>query len=185
MLDALFKELEQKMDKAVESLDHELLALRTGRASTAMVEGVSVPAYGGDSPLNQVATINTPDASTIAVQPWDPTLMAAIEKALLAANLGMTPNNDGKIIRLNVPALTEETRKEMVRKAHHLAENGRIAVRGVRRHANDEIKKNEKSHEIGEDEMKRFLDRVQKRTDEHVKRIDEHMDKKEKEIMEV
>lgn len=185
MLDVLFKELEQKMDNAVESVDHELHALRTGRASTAMVEGVTVPAYGSDTPLNQVATINTPDAATIAVQPWDPTLMATIEKALLAANLGMTPNNDGKIIRLNVPAMTEETRKDMARQAHKVAEDGRVAVRNIRRHANDEIKKNEKEHEIGEDDKKRFLDRVQKRTDDHVKRIDKHMAKKEQEIMEV
>lgn len=185
MLEGLFNEAEEKMDKAVAAVDHELTTLRTGRASASMVEGVQVQAYGSAMPINQVATISTPDASTIAVQPWDAGLLATIEKALLAANLGMTPSNDGKIIRLRVPSLTEETRKEMVKKAHAVAEQGRIAVRNIRRHANDHIKANEKEHEITEDDKKKFLDQIQKKTDAHVKRIDELMAKKEKEIMTV
>lgn len=185
MLDELFGDAETNMNKAVQAVDHDLKSLRTGRASTAMVEAIVVAAYGTDNPLRQLATINTPDASTILIQPFDPNLLASIEKALLAANLGMTPNNDGKIIRLHVPALTEETRKEMVKKAHKLAEHGRVAVRNVRRHANDEIKKTEKQHEISEDDRKRFLDRVQKMTDEYVQKIDTVMTAKEKEIMQV
>jgi len=185
MLEDLFKDAEAKMDKAVNSVDHELQTLRTGRASVDSVDGVTVSAYGSDTPLNQVATVSTPDAATILVQPWDQGLLASVEKGLLAANLGMTPNNDGKIIRLNVPPMTEESRKLMVKKGHDLAEHGRIAVRNVRRHSNDEIKKNEKNHDISEDERKRFLDRMQKITDAHTKKIDELLQKKEKEIMHV
>lgn len=185
MIEELVKEADAAMNKGVETVERDLAALRTGRASAALVEGVTVPAYGGESPLNQVATVGTPDAATIAIQPWDASLTGAIEKALLAANLGMTPTNDGKTIRLNVPPLTEETRKEMVKKAHAVAEHGRVSVRNNRRHFNDEIKKDEKAHDIGEDEMKRLLDKIQKQTDAHVARIDEMMHKKEKEIMEI
>lgn len=185
MLDKLLEDTEQKMDKAVGAADRDLKALRTGRASTVMVEGVTVTAYGSETPLNQMATVSTPDAATIVIQPWDPGQLETIEKALMAANIGMTPNNDGKLIRLNVPALTEETRKEMVKKAHQAAEHGRVAVRNIRRHANDEVKKIEKEHEINEDERKRHLDKIQKKTDGHVKKIDELLAQKEEEIMQV
>lgn len=185
MLEELFSDAENKMDKAVEKTEHDLRSLRTGRASIDLVDGVTVSAYGTDTPLNQVATVSTPDAATILVQPWDVGLLASVEKSLLAANLGMTPNNDGKIVRLNVPPMTEESRKQMVKKAHDVAEQGRVAVRNVRRHANDEIKKTEKSHDISEDDRKRFLDRIQKNTDSHTKRIDELLQKKEQEIMHV
>lgn len=184
-LKVIFKDSEEKMDKAVEAVDRDLKGIRTGRASASMVEGVKVMAYGAETPINQVASITTPDASTIMVQPWDVNVLAAVEKGLLAANLGMTPSNDGKIIRLNVPSLTEEKRKEMVKKAHAIAEHGRVSVRTVRRHINDEIKKIEKEHAITEDERKRYLDQIQKKTDAHIAKIDEHMTKKEHEIMKV
>lgn len=185
MLEELFAETERKMDKAVETLDRELKSLRTGRSSVSMVDHVMVDAYGTRTPLNQIASINTPDASTIMIQPWDINILAAVEKTLLAANLGLTPNNDGKVIRLNVPALTEETRRDMVKKAHEIGEGGHIAVRNIRRHTNDEIKKTERNHEITEDERKRFLDDIQKKTDGHIARIDELVRKKETEIMKV
>jgi ribosome recycling factor len=181
----MIEDVDATMDKAIEAVERDLMALRTGRASTSLVEGVKVAAYGTESPLNHLATINTPDATSIVIQPFDPNQIAAVEKAILAANIGMTPNSDGKAIRLRVPALTEETRKEMVKKAHAIAEHGRVSVRNQRRQFNDEIKKKEKAHETSEDEAKRLLDEIQKHTDRHIKRIDELMAAKEKEIMQV
>lgn len=180
-----FKEAKAKMDKAVEVVEHNLNTLRTGRASPTMIEGVGVEAYGTETPINQLATITTPDASTIAIQPWDQNILGAVEKGILKANIGLTPNNDGKMIRLNVPQLTEESRKDMVKRAHEIAEEGRVAIRNVRRHANDEIKKKEKSGDISEDESRKMQDRVQEVTDQHIKEIDTFLEKKEKEIMTV
>ena len=185
MPEALTKEADDKMDKAVRVVEHELGALRTGRASASLVQGVSVAVYGTQTPLPQIATISTPDGSTIMIQPWDKTILGAVEKAILQANVGLTPNNDGKVIRLNVPPLTQETRKEMVKKSHVIAEEGRVAVRNIRRHVNDEIKKKEKEKALTEDEMKKLLEQVQKKTDEHTKKIDAHLAAKEKEIMTV
>lgn len=185
MLEELFRDTEDKMDKAVEATDRDFQSLRTGRASTDLLNGVTAHAYGADTPLNQLATISTPDAATILIQPWDVSQLPAVEKAIHAANLGMTPNNDGKVIRLNIPQMTEEKRKEIVKKAHDIAEHGRIAIRNIRRHSNDEIKKTEKNHEISEDERKRYLDKVQAKTDAHIKRIDELLAKKEQEVMHV
>lgn len=185
MLENIIKEANQKMDKSVESLERDLATLRTGRASAEVLNGVMVEAYGAQSPINQVATVNTPDAASIIIQPWDPSIVAAIEKAILSANIGLTPSNDGKIIRLNIPPLTEESRKEIVKKAHEMAEAGRVGIRNIRRHMNDEIKKAEKAHDISEDEGKRLHDQVQKTTDGHVKTIDSLLAAKEKEIMHV
>src|SRR5690242_6522038 len=134
MLDKITKESEEKMKKALQVVEHELGGLRTGRASVQLVDRVRVSVYGQESPLAAVATVSTPDASTIMIQPWDKGVLGAIEKAILQANIGLTPNNDGKVIRLSVPALTQETRKEMVKKAHGIAEEGRVAVRNIRRH---------------------------------------------------
>lgn len=185
MLEELFRETEDKMDKAVEATEREFQSLRTGRASTDLLSGVTAHAYGADTPLNQLATISTPDASTILIQPWDMGQLPAVEKAIYAANLGLTPNNDGKVIRLNIPPMTEEKRKEIVKKAHDMAEHGRIAIRNIRRQANDEIKKTEKNHEISEDDRKRYLDKVQAKTDAHIKKIDELLARKEQEVMHV
>jgi len=185
MLKEILKETQEKMKKAVEATDRELKSLRTGRASTSLVESVVVEAYGTNTPLKGLATISTPDPRTIQIQPWDRNLLGAIEKAILAANLGLTPNNDGRVIRLNIPALTEERRKELVKVAHKMAEEGRVAVRNVRRSANEEIKATEKRHEISEDEREKTIQDVQKLTDERIAEIDKHLAAKEKEILEV
>jgi ribosome recycling factor len=185
MLKDLYKEADHKMEKAVEATDHELQSIRTGRASTGLVENLHVSAYGTESPMKQLATITTPDARTIQIQPWDPSVMQAIEKAILAANIGLTPNNDGRLIRINIPPLNEERRKELVKVAKHTAEEGRVAIRNVRRHVNDEIKELEKKHDISEDERDRALDEIQKKTDQHIKDVDALLATKEEEIMEV
>ena len=185
MIDALMKDSEAKMKKAAEHVDHELAGLRTGRASTHLLDGVLVGMYGAESPIVQLATISTPDGSTILIQPWDKGAVGPIEKAILAANIGLTPSNDGKVVRLHIPTLTEETRKEVVKKAHGIAEEGRIAIRNIRRHVNDEIKKAEKDKKVSEDDAKKNLDKIQKLTNQHIKIIDGHVAKKEAEIMKV
>jgi ribosome recycling factor len=185
MLTEIEKQTRAKMPKAIEALEHELATLRTGRATTALLDGVTVDAYGTPSPLNQVASVSTPDAKTLVIQPWDKNVAGAIEKAILAANLGFTPNNDGRVIRINIPPPTEERRKELVKTAHAIAEKGRVAVRGIRRHSNDELKKAQKSHDISEDERDLFLEKIQKMTDEKIEQIAEILEAKEKEILEV
>ena len=185
MLKDIIKQSQEKMKKAVEAVERELKTLRTGRASTSLVETLMVPAYGTEQPLKATATISTPDARTIQIQPWDRNLLGAIEKAILAANLGLTPNNDGRVIRLNIPVPTEERRKELVKVAHKMGEDGRVAVRNIRRHTNEEIKATEKRHEISEDDREKAIQTVQKQTDEWIAEIDKHLAAKEKEIMEV
>jgi ribosome recycling factor len=184
-LNEMYKTSQDKMHKAVEAVDHEFASLRTGRASVALIDNVQVDAYGSKMPLKQVGTISTPDARTIMIQPFDKNQMAAIDKALLAANLGMTPTNDGKNIRLVIPPLTEERRKELVKLARKMAEDGRVAVRNIRRHANDEIKKTEKNHEITQDDRDKATHKTQEMTDKYIKEIDELLARKEKEVMEV
>ena len=185
MLKEIHKQTQEKMKKAIETLDRELKSLRTGRASISLVENLVVPAYGTDTPLKGLATIATPDARTLTIQPWDRNLLGAIEKAILAANLGLTPNNDGRVIRINVPLLTEERRKELVKVAHKMAEEARVAVRNLRRHAIEEIRATEKRHEISEDDREKARAEVQKYTDAFIADVDKHMATKEKEIMEV
>ena len=184
-LENVIKEMEEKMKKALQVVEHELGALRTGRASIQLVDRVRVPVYGQESPLAQIATVSTPDAATIMIQPWDKGVLAMVEKAILQANIGLTPNNDGKVIRLHVPTLTQETRKEMVKKAHGIAEEGRVAVRNVRRHGVEEIKKKEKEKVVSEDDAKKAQETLQKKTDEYIKKIDGVLAHKEKEIMTV
>ena len=173
------------MEKAVAVVEEDLSSLRTGRASTHLLDGITVSAYGSESPINQLATVTTPDGMTIMIQPWDKGVVGAVEKAILQANIGLTPSNDGKVIRLNIPPLTEESRKEIVKRAHAIAEDGRIAVRNIRRHMNDEVKRREKDAELSEDEGKKLLDEIQKLTNDHIKAIDEHLKLKETEIMTV
>lgn len=185
MMEAIIKEANEKMNKAINVVEHELGALRSGRASVHLIDGIKANVYGTETPINQLGTVTTPDGSTIMIQPWDKGVLAAIEKAILQANIGLTPNNDGKVIRLNVPALTQDTRKEMVKRAHAAAEEGRVAIRNVRRHINDQIKKGEKDHEITEDESKKLQEQIQKKTDEHIKKVDDMLAAKEKEIMTV
>ena len=179
------KKTKAHMDKAVEVLRDELKTLRTGRASLGILDAVRVDYYGTPTPLNQVANLSVPDPTLIVIQPWDQTLISAIEHAIQKANLGLNPMNDGKVIKLPVPSPTQERRKELVKIAHDYAERARTAVRNVRRDGNDELRKQEKDKAISEDDMHRGLDEVQKLTDEHIKLISDVLAAKEKEIMEV
>lgn len=185
MLDDLKKQYAQKMDKAVEVLVHAFNSIRTGRASLTLLDGIEVEAYGTRMALNQVASLNTPDARTITIQPFDQNQVPVIEKAIRASNLGINPNNDGRIIRLTIPQLTEERRKELVKLAHKYAEEHRVAIRQVRHQFIDDIKKLEKDKAISEDDRHRETEVVQKITDEHIKKLDAELRKKEAEIMEV
>ena len=173
------------MEKAVEAVRREFSGVRTGKASPALLETIRVDAYGSKLPLNQVATINVPEPRMLLVQPWDKGLMAVVEKAIRTSDLGLNPANDGNVIRVPIPALNEERRREMVRLLHKLAEEGRIAVRHARHEANKAIKSQEQAHEIGEDEARRQTDEVQKLTDEYIARIDHLLKAKEEEVMEV
>jgi ribosome recycling factor len=179
------KRTKAHMDKAVEVLRDELKTLRAGRASLGILDAVRVDYYGTPTPLNQVANLSVPDPTLIVIQPWDQTLISAIEHAIQKANLGLNPMNDGKVIKLPVPSPTQERRKELVKIAHDYAERARTAVRNVRRDGNDELRKQEKDKAFSEDDMHRGLDEVQKLTDEHVKLISDVLAAKEKEIMEV
>lgn len=179
------KEVNAHMDKSVEAIRHELGTVRTGKASPSFLDLVRVEAYGQQMPLNQMATISAPEPRLLVVSPFDPSQVGAIEKALLASDLGLTPSSDGKVIRLPIPALTEERRKELVRVTHKIAEEGRIAIRNIRHEANKRIQAAQKSGEISEDEMHRQLKEVQDLTDGHIRTIDEMLERKEKEVMEV
>ena len=178
-------ETEKRMKGAVEAFQGELTTLRTGRASLALVDGINIDYYGSQTPLNQVAALSVPDPTTITIAPWEPKVLAEIEKALLRSNLGLTPNNDGKVVRLNIPALTEERRKELVKVAHEVAEEARNEIRQIRREGNESIKDLEKSKEISEDQMHDGQEQVQNLTDNYVGRVNDILEKKEQEIMEV
>jgi ribosome recycling factor len=181
----VLKEYEERMAFAVEAHKDELARLRTGRASLTLVDGITVEYYGAQTPLNQVASLSVPEPTTIMIAPWEPKVLADIERALLKSNLGLTPNNDGKVIRLSIPALTEERRRELVKIAHDDAEQARNEIRQIRRDGNDHIRKMEKNKEISEDQMHDGLDSIQKLTDNYVGKINEILENKEKEIMEV
>jgi len=182
----LFADAEQRMEKAVESLKREFAKIRTGKATVSLLDGVKVEYYGSAVPLSQVANISVPEPRLLVVQPWDKKIVGDIEKAILTADLGLNPSNDGNLIRVPIPPLTEERRKEMVRFAHKLAEEARVAVRNVRRDVNDGLKKKLKDGDISEDEFHRAHDKtVQELTDDHVDGIDRALAAKEKELMEV
>ena len=176
-------EMSEKMEKSVETFKIELSKVRTGRASLALLEGIMVDAYGSSLPLNQVGTLTIPESRMIAIQPWDPQMLPAIDKALLKASIGLTPVSDGKIIRLNIPQLTEERRKELVKQVKKVAEEFRVAVRNARRDAIDTLKKQKKDKEISEDDLFRLQDEAQSETDTYVKQIDDITVSKEKEVM--
>ena len=184
MTDEVLKDSEQKMLKAVESFQRELTHIRTGRANPSLLDGIKADYYGTEVPINQVASISIPEPRTIAIQPWEKGMAGKIEKAILKSDLGITPNNDGSFIRLNIPALTEERRKDLVRMVRNTAEDFRVSVRNIRREANDWLRKAEKSSDISEDELKRRQTKVQDLTDEHIQEIDNILQEKEKEIME-
>jgi len=184
-MNELMKELEQRMVGDVESFKGDLARLRTGRASLVLLDGVNVSYYGNPTPLNQVASLTVPDPTTIMIAPWEPKVLAEVEKALLRSDLGLTPNNDGRVVRLNIPPLTEERRRELVKLANSYAEQARNEARQIRRDGNDRLKKMEKAKEISEDQMHDGQDRVQKLTDAYVGKIAEVLQNKEKEILEV
>jgi len=185
MTKEVIKNMGAQMDKTIDSLRKEYQKVRTGRASTALLDDIKIDYYGTPTPLNQVATLAVPEPRTITLQPWEGKMIAVIEKAILNANLGLTPANDGKVIRLNLPALTEERRKDIVRQLKKMAEDAKVAARNIRRDAIDELKKMEKDKKISEDDLKRGEKEVQDVTNIHVAKIDEVLAHKEKEVMEV
>ena len=182
-LKGLFTETSKRMAAAVEHVRHELAGVRTGRASVTLLDSVHVEAYGAKMPLNQVAGLSIPEPALIVAQPFDPSLIGAIEKAIRSSDLGLNPANDGKVIRIPLPSLTEERRKELSRVVHKLAEEGRNAVRQVRRDANDRLKKLLKDHAISEDDEKKGLDEVQKLTDANVRLVDDLQKKKDVDLL--
>ncbi len=185
MVKDLIKETENHMKMTIEATKKEFHSVRTGRASAGVLDRVLVDYYGNPSPLNQVASVTIPDPRTIVIQPWDKTLLVAVEKAILKADLGLNPVNDGTVIRLPVPQLTEERRKELVKVVRKEAEEKRIAIRNLRRDANDKIKALEKGNKVTEDESKKGLEETQKLTDKYITEIDKLLAQKEKEILEV
>ncbi|RUM34465.1 MAG: ribosome recycling factor [Desulfobulbus sp.] len=185
MANEVVDQVRTKMESSVEALKRELVKIRTGRASLALLDGIKVDAYGSLLPVDQVGTMTIPESRMIVIQPWDPQMLPVIEKAILSSDLGLTPANDGKVIRLTIPQLTEERRKELVKHVKKVAEEFKVAVRNVRREANDSLKQMKKDKEISEDEMFRLQDEAQKATDSFVKQIDEIAAGKEKEVMEV
>ena len=176
---------EDRMKKSVGALETDYLALRTGRASAAIFDKVRVDYYGQETPLNQVASVSVPEARLVVIQPWDKSLLGAIEKAIQKSDLGLNPSNDGKLLRINFPPLTQERRKELAKKAKSIGEEAKVAARNLRRKANDDIKKEEKAGELTEDDVKETLEDIQKITDKAIKDIDDIVANKEKEIMEV
>lgn len=178
-------EMKKRTDKALEALSHELGAIRTGRASIAILDHVKVDYYGTLTPVNQLATLAVPESRTITIQPWDSSATHAIEKAIMTSDLGLMPTNDGKIIRINMPPLTEERRKEFVKLAKKYGEECKVGIRNIRRDANESLKKLEKDKAISEDELKKLVKDVQDITDRQIGRVDEMIAQKEKDIMEV
>ncbi len=182
-LKGLFAEVNKRMDGQLEFVRKELAGVRTGRASTGLLDTVHIEAYGSRMPLNQVASLSIPEPSLIVAQPFDPSLMGTIEKAIRSSDLGLNPANDGKVIRIPIPALTDERRKELSRHVHKMTEEGRNHVRVVRRDANDKLKKMLKEHQISEDDEKRALEEVQKITNQHIKTLDDLQQKKDQELL--
>jgi ribosome recycling factor len=185
MIDQILKETEARYKKTAESVRQQMSTVRSGKASTSLLDGVKVPYYGTSTPLNQVATIAAPEPRLIIIQPWEKTIVDEINKAIQAANLGLNPRVDGQIIRIPIPPLSEERRRELVKHIKDLGENGKVALRNIRRDGNDELKKAEKAKDISEDQMHDGLKEVQELLDKFTRKIDELMADKEKEIMEV
>ena len=184
MINELFIDVKDRMNKAVEHYRHEVSTIRTGRASTSILDTVKVDYYGTQSPLTNIAHITVPEGQLIVIQPFDPSSLEFIEKAIIASDVGITPNNDGNVIRLNIPSLTEERRKELMKVVNKIIEEGRVAVRNIRRDANDHLKQSEKDHDLSEDNLKRATDNIQEMTDEHIKSLNAIQEAKEKEILE-
>jgi len=185
MIKELLIETEKKMKKAIQATQHELALIRTAKATTSLLDGIRVEYYGTKVPLNQVAAISVPEPKILLVQPWEKSMVAEIEKTLLKSDLGLTPASDGNVIRLPIPPLTQERRKELIKVVHRLAEEGRVAVRNVRRDANEELRKAEKAGSLPQDDSKRTQERIQELTNKHIEQVDEIVVAKEKEVMEV
>jgi len=185
MINDVIKDVQKRMHGAIEALHHEFRTLRTGRANVAMLDGIHVDYYGTPTPVAQVANLKIPEPSLIIAEPWDKSMVAAVEKAIRNSDLGLNPASDGKVIRIPIPQLTEERRKELVKRAHHIAEESRTAIRQVRRDGNDKLKKMLKGHEISEDDEKRALDEIQKMTDKHIDEVGHVLKSKETDIMAV
>ena len=182
-LKGMFGEVKTRMDAGIERVRRDMAHVRTGRANVGLLDGIHVEAYGTKMPINQVATLSIPEPALIVAQPFDPTVMSAIEKAIRTSDLGLNPSNDGKVVRIPIPSLTDDRRKELSRHVHKQAEEGRNAVRQVRRDDNERLKKLLKDHKISEDDERKGLDQVQKMTDDHVKMIDELQKKKDQELL--
>lgn len=185
MLDDLYQEIEHKMDRSLAALRKDLSRIRTGRASLALLEGIVVDYYGTPTPLNQVATLAVPESRSITIQPWEKNQISPIEKAILRSDLGLTPVNDGKLIRLSIPPLTAERRQELVKQVKKIGEESKIALRNVRREGNESLKGLEKTKEISEDNMRRGQEQMQKITDRFITQVEETLQTKEREILEV
>lgn len=181
----IINDAKSRMEKAVEALNRDLAKLRAGRANPALLDRVTVEYYGAETPLNQLATISVPEARLLTIQPFDKSSIGDIERAILKSELGLTPANDGAVIRITIPPLTEERRKELVKIVKKSAEEAKVAVRNVRRDANDSLKKDQKEGDLTEDDLRRYTEEVQKLTDNYIAKVDDVADNKEKEIMEV
>lgn len=184
-LETIYKNAPQKMQKSIESFKYELSKIRTGKANVSLLENITVDYYGQQTPLNHVGTISIPEARLIVIRPWEKTLLPKIEKAILASDIGITPQNDGNVIRLSFPTLTEDRRKELVKMVKKQGEETKVAIRNTRRSFNDEIKKLEKESKVSEDSQMDGLDEIQEITDEFIEKIDEIINKKSNEIMEI
>lgn len=185
MVQEVIKDCEGRMEKTIAALKRDLGKVRTGRASAALLEDVRVEYYGTPTPLNQVATISIPESRLIVIQPWDKSILGEIERALLKSELGLTPQNDGRVIRLSIPRLTEERRRELVKVVKKMAEGSKVALRNIRRDAIEQLRKMEKEKEISKDELRQYQNEIQKLTDRYVEEVDQVLEAKEKEIMEV
>ena len=183
MVNEIFKSIQLKMTKIIEHYQNGIASIRTGRANPGLVESIKVDYYGSSSPLKNIAQISTPESQVIVIQPFDPSSLDLITKAITSSDLGFTPNNDGQVIRINIPPLTEDRRKEYVKLAHNMIEDGRIAIRNARRDANDNLKKINKQNELSDDNLKRALDDVQEITDKNIKELKLILANKEKEIL--
>ena len=183
MSEEIYNECKERMDKTVIHYHSEISTIRTGRASTALLDSIKVDFYGTLNPLNNIALISAPDPHLITIQPYDPNALEAIEKAITSSDVNLTPNNDGTIIRLSIPPLTEERRKEFVKLAHKIIEEGRVSIRNIRRDSNDKLKEIEKNHEISEDNLKIELDNIQELTNEYIDKLNKMQDNKEEEIL--
>ncbi|MED5474411.1 MAG: ribosome recycling factor [Candidatus Neomarinimicrobiota bacterium] len=183
MVNEIFKSIQLKMTKIIEHYQNGIASIRTGRANPGLVESIKVDYYGSSSPLKNIAQISTPESQVIVIQPFDPSSLDLITKAITSSDLGFTPNNDGQVIRINIPPLTEDRRKEYVKLAHNMIEDGRIAIRNARRDANDNLKKINKQNELSDDNLKRALDDVQEITDKNIKELNLILANKEKEIL--